>query len=101
MCAWGSSGAVAMEVPAAAANSDSTAPPAFIRSPSFPPHGGVVDTLGAGDTFIGAMIVGLGSGMPVETALTYACRVAGKKCGVRGLALSHVLEPEDRVCGKV
>ena len=89
MCAWGSEGAYAAHTPSSAA-----APltgDALYFSPAFPPAGGVIDTLGAGDTFTAAMIVALGGGAAPQAALKRACQVAGAKCGVRGLDITAVL----------
>ena len=53
----------------------------------------VVDSLGAGDTFISASIfallrlqIGLGS------AMAFACEVAGRKCGQKGLEMDALRE---------
>lgn len=46
--------------------------------PSFPVR--VVDTLGAGDTFHGAMTLGLGEGMDEAAALRFASAAAALKC---------------------
>jgi len=46
----------------------------------------LVDTLAAGDCFIGASVALLNEGiMRLEEVLTKASRVAGKKCGQKGL----------------
>ena len=67
--------------------------PQIATSPAFPPKE-IVDTTGAGDTFIAGMIHALGqwqrgpwnaeSVAHVETALQRACELAGRKCGVHG-----------------
>lgn len=45
----------------------------------------VLDTLGAGDSFTGAIIFGLGMlQYDLQQALEFACRVAGAKCGQPG-----------------
>ena len=44
----------------------------------------VLDTLGAGDTFNAGLIHRLSLGSTVEEALTFACRLAGAKCGMLG-----------------
>ncbi|XP_002445656.1 ribokinase isoform X2 [Sorghum bicolor] len=43
----------------------------------------LIDTTGAGDAFIGAVLYGLCTGMPPERMLPFASQVAG--CGCRGL----------------
>ena len=48
--------------------------------------GVVVDTLGAGDTFNGAVIGCLSRGAGVRESVEVGCRVAGEKVGRRGLA---------------
>ena len=53
-------------------------------SPAFPPSR-LVDTIGAGDVFNGAMIHGLVTGRTLEATLEDACRLAGRKCGQEGL----------------
>ena len=71
-CPWG-------ELGAAACLSDGS----VVTSPAHrPPR--VVDTVGAGDTFIAASIWGLRRGDPVPQALQTACAVAGTKVGVKG-----------------
>ena len=52
-------------------------------SPAFPPEK-LVDTLGAGDTFNATVIHSLLRGKSVREALTYACKLAGAKCGMVG-----------------
>ena len=77
MCPWGEQGAVAM-------TKDASGTRHLVKSAAFPPEV-VVDTLGAGDTFIGATISELVSGKDVDSAINFGCRVAGAKCGMRGL----------------
>lgn len=61
--------------------------------PCIPAPGPVVDTTGAGDSFLAGLVVGLGRGLPVEAAArlgaaTAACCVtrAGATAGLRDLA---------------
>ena len=53
------------------------------ESRAFPPEK-LVDTLGAGDTFNAGIIHSLSRGKSVSEALTYACKLAGTKCGMVG-----------------
>lgn len=55
-----------------------------MTSPAYPPEQ-VVNTLGAGDTFMAACIKALVNGADVEKVLGFACKVAGAKCGLRDL----------------
>ena len=100
---WGAAGAWA-----SAAGAAPGAPRIVAHSPAHaPPQGDVVDTLGAGDTFIAAFIAravathaaapilaGAARGTavlePTQLAdwLASACRIAGDKVGHQGLALS-------------
>mmetsp|Transcript_52164 Transcript_52164/g.118704 ORF Transcript_52164/g.118704 Transcript_52164/m.118704 type:complete len:308 (+) Transcript_52164:3-926(+) len=72
ICAWGADGAWARlgesEHHAAAC----------------PPLHGVIDPVGAGDTFNGAVIRALSTGVEWASALEFGCRVAGFKIGVHG-----------------
>ncbi|XP_075451261.1 ketohexokinase isoform X8 [Ascaphus truei] len=72
VCAWAEKGADAV-------GPDGT----VIHSDSFPPET-MVDTLGAGDTFNASVIYTLSRGQSLQEALTFGCRVAGKKCGMHG-----------------
>ena len=53
------------------------------HSNAYPPEK-VVDTLGAGDTFIAGAICSLIQGSSIEDTLIFACRLAGFKCGMNG-----------------
>jgi ketohexokinase len=55
----------------------------FIRSEAYPPAR-LVDTIGAGDTFTGAMIDALLRDASLAQALPFACQLAGIKCGQAG-----------------
>ncbi|XP_045931846.1 ketohexokinase isoform X2 [Micropterus dolomieu] len=72
VCAWGEKGADALGPDGLVVHSD-----------AFPPET-LVDTLGAGDTFNSAVIYTLSNGGSLQDALTFGCRVAGKKCGFHG-----------------
>ncbi|KAG8543599.1 hypothetical protein GDO81_024235 [Engystomops pustulosus] len=72
VCAWAEHGA------------DALGPDGrVLHSPSFPPDK-IVDTLGAGDTFNASVIFALSKGQTMEEAITFGCRIAGKKCGIQG-----------------
>lgn len=59
------------------------------------PSEDLIDTTGAGDAFIGAVLYGLCTGMPVEKMLPFAAQVAA--CGCRALGaragLPHLTDP--------
>ena len=55
----------------------------------------VVDTVGAGDTFIAACIWRLRRGGSAEEAIRAACRVAGEKVGVKGFRPLRELLKDD------
>ncbi len=74
VCAWGEKGASAVAL-------DGT----LFSSPAYPPPR-VVDTTGAGDAFNAGIIDGLLRGEPLDATLHAACRLAGRKCGISGLA---------------
>ncbi len=75
-CTWGASGAWAVD---SAGRIWHEAVPAGID---------VIDTIGAGDVFNGAMVQELSSGMPVPAALTAATRLASRQCARDGLVLA-------------
>lgn len=87
ICPWGAAGAVALDLSVEGAG---TGEIGIIRSPAFPPASGVVDSIGAGDTFTAAMIAALGGGAAADAALRFACKVAGAKVGVPGFVLPNV-----------
>lgn len=73
-CAWGERGACVM-----------TKEKELFYCPAVVPDR-VIDTLGAGDTFIAGCISRLSKGGSCEEALKFGCRVAGAKCCVKGFA---------------
>jgi ketohexokinase len=74
VCAWGEAGAWGVAAGGAPHHAAAHRPPR------------VVDTLGAGDVFNAGVIDGLVQGWPLAGALERAARLAGRKCGVEGLA---------------
>lgn len=45
----------------------------------------IVDTLGAGDTFVAAALSLLVKGHSLQDAITFGCKLAGAKIGIEGL----------------
>ena len=72
ICPWGELGATA-RLPSGE----------VCHSPAYPPVK-LVDTLGAGDTFIAGTIHALSCGLSCADAITFGCQVAGAKCGMFG-----------------
>ncbi len=75
VCTWGVQGAYGI---------DETG--ALIHRPACPPVQ-IVDTVGAGDTFIAGYIDTRVRGLDIATALEQGCQLAGKKCGQTGFDL--------------
>lgn len=69
---WGEDGAIAKPK-----NGD------VVKSPIFPPDK-VVDTLGAGDSFIAGTLCSLLAKKSLQDSIIYGCKVAGAKVGMRG-----------------
>lgn len=55
----------------------------MFHSPCFSPTR-VVDTLGAGDTFVASCIYALSNNKSLFESLKIACKIAGFKCGITG-----------------
>ncbi|CAA9993180.1 unnamed protein product [Nesidiocoris tenuis] len=72
ICAWGENGAIAYQ--------DQVG---VVKAPSYPPDE-IVDTLGAGDTFLAATIFYLSRGKSLQESIDFGCRIAGAKVGARG-----------------
>lgn len=78
ICAWAEAGARAAVI-------DDGRITGQFSSPSFPARAGVVDTTGAGDSFIAATVFALQVlQQEVGEAIRFGCRFAGAKCGVLG-----------------
>ncbi|KAL9617860.1 MAG: hypothetical protein Q9204_008453, partial [Flavoplaca sp. TL-2023a] len=79
VCTWGEHGAAALELPSQR----------FTECPAFNLGGmSVVDTVGAGDTFIAGMLFGLTchSDWDLDRKLEFANELAGRKVGQEGLS---------------
>uniref|UniRef100_H2ZGS7 Carbohydrate kinase PfkB domain-containing protein n=1 Tax=Ciona savignyi TaxID=51511 RepID=H2ZGS7_CIOSA len=74
VCAWGAAGAASGVV-------GSSKP--IEMTPAFPPKC-VVDTLGAGDTFLAGLVHSRSRGHHLSAAVEFACRLAGCKVGFYG-----------------
>ena len=84
ICAWGDAGAYGL-----------TRTGDALHSPAYPPVT-LIDTLGAGDTFNAGIIHARVNGLDWDKALRFGCTIAGKKCGVIGLELQHLLPDNPR-----
>jgi len=73
ICAWGDQGAAAV-----------SAEGERCESPPFPPPR-IVETLAAGDVFNAAVIHAILRGLPLPKVLSWACQLAGRKCGQQGV----------------
>jgi sugar/nucleoside kinase (ribokinase family) len=78
ICAWAEMGARAAVVECGRITTQ-------FSSPAFTPRTGVIDTTGAGDSFVGATVFALQVlQYDPGQAITFGCRFAGAKCGVMG-----------------
>ncbi len=88
ICAWGDKGAAGKD-----ANGD------IVQVSAFPPSNGVIDTIGAGDTFNATVVACLSQGKTLKAALEIGCKVAGAKVGQRGFkGLKDVYKSEFSEC---
>lgn len=83
--AWGESGAATCTVSGKNSKSE------IIYSPAFAPKTGVIDTTGAGDAFIAAVIFARQLlQLDMKGSIGFGCKFAGAKCGVMGnIGLLH------------
>lgn len=72
LCPWGKHGAAAKGEQ-------------LVTSSAYPPEH-LIDTIGAGDTFIAGTIFSLSNSQHLEKAINFGCRLAGAKCGMRGFS---------------
>lgn len=78
ICGWGDVGAQGCIVNKGAITSHTA-------SPAFPPKNGLVDSTGAGDSFIAANIFAFSVlKYELKDAVEFACQFAGAKCGLLG-----------------
>lgn len=73
ICAWGCEGAIGID----------NETDAFFVMTAKPPIK-VVDSLGAGDSFIASTIHSLANGDSLKDAIDFGCRIAGAKIGFHG-----------------
>lgn len=73
MCPWGVEGAIAID------NENDSHFSALAKPPAK-----VVDSLGAGDTFVAATIQSLSHGATLQEAIEFGCLIAGAKVGFIG-----------------
>eukprot|EP01104_Vermistella_antarctica_P000209 TRINITY_DN1023_c0_g1_i2.p1 TRINITY_DN1023_c0_g1~~TRINITY_DN1023_c0_g1_i2.p1 ORF type:complete len:258 (-),score=41.48 TRINITY_DN1023_c0_g1_i2:64-837(-) len=81
---WGEDGAFCITAPGDVKRDDNE-DMEVVHQPCFPPPSGVVDTVGAGDTYSAAFIDARLRGKGLGEAVAWGCRVAGLKCGCVGL----------------
>jgi len=83
ICPWAESGAKAID------NKNKQ----ICCSPAFKPKAGVIDTLGAGDTFLAATLFALQIlNYELNDSIIFGCKVAGAKCGSHGFQHLHNFE---------
>lgn len=79
ICPWGSDGVYFLEL--------SSTAPANVQHIPTTPLANVVESIGAGDTFIGATIAALAQHALLQKALELACGIATNKCARVGLTI--------------
>lgn len=83
ICPWSTDGAIAID------NENDT----FYAAPAFPPIK-VVDSLGAGDTFVASTMHSLSKGKTLQESIEFGCRIAGAKVGFHGYDdISAIISP--------
>lgn len=91
VCAWGEQGSSAMYLFSEISDDESVRQSLasgnlkLYKSLAYPPPV-IVDTLGAGDTFVAAFIQAYSGAHSVEKALQFACKLAGAKVGMKGFS---------------
>lgn len=73
VCPWGNEGAIAVD------NETDTHFAALAKPPTQ-----IVDSLGAGDTFVASTIYMLDKGASLQESIEFGCRIAGAKIGFDG-----------------
>lgn len=86
VCPWGADGVYFMDIKTQSVHHITTTP-----------LENALDTVGAGDTFIGAALAAFAHGLPAPRVLEIACRVATAKCMHRGFQLPNELLDEVRL----
>lgn len=80
VCPWGSDGVFYQRC--------SDPPPRMVHRIAAKPLARVVESIGAGDTFIGASVAALANALPLVQAVQLACDVATAKCARVGFEVA-------------